>query len=39
MTDAFKAGKEKLLEIFEDDEELVDRIYDILKKQDAGLER
>ncbi len=33
VTDVFKAGKEKLLEIFEDDEELVDRIYDILKNR------
>lgn len=33
VTDVFKAGKEKLLEIFEDDEELVDRIYGILKNR------
>ncbi|GAB1443092.1 hypothetical protein MASR2M39_19300 [Ignavibacteriales bacterium] len=33
VTDVFKAGKEKLLEIFEDDEELVDRIFEILKNR------
>ena len=33
VKDAIKAGKEKLLEIFEDDEEQVDRILDILKNR------